>query len=335
MGTKTKTTKNTKANKTSRSIKESKRMSKNPTTQTNTLVPPLDTLDVPASIIVLWSDNARTNADPKYLKELAASIKRDGQLQAIGLERMTGKDEGKFLLIFGFSRFTAICGKKEEGYLGQDTIRARIFDPMDDKERALLNLVENMQRENLSTYDVAIAANRLREMFEMSGASIATKLGKSSSYINNLIKAAVNCSPTILAAWREENMPEYNGKRCITPDWLNKVAKGELGKPAFTHEEQDAELLRLQGKTPEKPAGGEGGEEGTGKTGITPTEKLAGKRALKQALAAAEEKHKAAATEKKAKFLGVVNALKFALGMSDIIPGVFVGKEDASDDTEE
>lgn len=300
-----------------------------------TLIPPMDTLDIPARLIVKWDGNARTNADPAYIKELASSIKRDGQLQPVGVERMTGKDEGKFLLIFGFSRFEAICGKAE-GSLGRETIRARVFEPMEVKERMLLNLVENMQRENLSHYDIAITANKLRHSFEMSGAAISNKLGKSSSYINNLIRAVCNCSPTILKLWKEENMPGYAAKRVVTPDWLNRVSKGELGKPEYDHATQDKELLRIQGKLPEEAkaaTGGDGEGEGEGGTSVPQGNKRAGLRDLKAALAAAEEKRKEAKdAAKRERYQGIIEAIRFAMGTADIIKGVYTGKPDKADD---
>lgn len=315
--------------------------------QSVTLTPPLDTLDVPSSLIEVWDGNARTNADPKYLQELAASIKREGQLQPVGLEKMSGKHEGKFLLIFGFSRFAAITGKVDNGLLGRDVIRAKIFDAMEERDRRILNLVENTQRENLSTFDIANAANTLRVKWEMSGASIAGKLGKTPSYINNLIRAACNASPEILTLWRQENTPGYAPKRVITSDWLNKVCKGEPGTPEFTHEEQNAELRRVMGLDPVTPdgdkseGGGDGDGDGDGGTGIV-APKRAGAKDLKAALIAAQSKAKeageamkkskdgskdrAVAEMRQARCKGIAEALAFALGAKDIIPGVWSGK---------
>jgi ParB-like chromosome segregation protein Spo0J len=330
-------------------------MSKDNGTQTTgksastTLIPPMDTLDLPSNLIVKWDGNARTNADPAYLKELASSIKRDGLLQPVGVMRIgdaktmenlgwegLSKHQGKFLLFYGFSRFEAVTGKSE-GLLARDIIRAKTFDPMSEKELRLLNLVENMQRENLSHYDVAHTSNILRTKFEMSGAAIANKVGKSSSYVNNLIRAVVNCSPAILKLWREEQMPGYTAKRVVTPDWLNRVSKGELGKPEFDHATQDKELLRIQGKLPEENTAGTSGEGGGGGEPAVPAgNKRAGLRDLKAALAAAEEKRKEAKdAAKRERYQGIIEAIRFAMGTADIIKGVYTGKPDKDEEDED
>lgn len=86
-------------------------------------------------------DNSRTVYGEKDLADLMANIKEYGLLQPIGVAP-TG--HGRYEVVFGNRRFTAI--KK----LGWKTVPTVILDKMDTNDIEAVNLVENLQRENVS-----------------------------------------------------------------------------------------------------------------------------------------------------------------------------------------
>jgi ParB/RepB/Spo0J family partition protein len=279
--------------------------------------------EIPVSMIV---------ADPKQntrkvltgIPELAKSIDFEGQQTPV---LVTKRTDGKFDLVYGYRRFFAISWSKDKGGLEQDTILARVEDEMSPEERLMTNLIENMAREDLSTYDTAMACKQLEDMTKgtkkpLSGASIANKVGKSAPYVNNLLRAVRNLPPNITLRWKEENQEDWeekaNGaKKVMTPDNLARLAKESL-----TDEERQIAFKKLKGEeVSEASSGGNG----------APTPGIGVKRASKAALEAALEAAKK--TKKSDKREGIVAALKFALGETEGIKGYYV-PEDKEDRAE-
>lgn len=275
-----------------------------------------DTYEIPCNMIV---------ADPKQntrkvitgIPELAKSINHEGQQSPVLVSK---RDDGKFDLIYGYRRFYAISWPKDKGGLEEEVILARVEEKMEPEERLMTNLVENMAREDLSTYDTAMACKQLEDMTKgtkkpLSGASIANKVGKSAPYVNNLLRAVRNLPANITLRWKEEQSAEWdekaNGaKRVMTPDNLNRLAKESL-----SDEERQLLFKKLKGEDVPDTSGGGGG-------GNTNTDIV--KRASKAALEAALEAAKKSKSKQKE---GVVMALKFALGQTEGIKGVYAPEE--------
>lgn len=93
--------------------------------------------------------NSRTHFAPESLKELGDSIKAHGLLQAIIVRHHPAK-EGKFQIVSGERRWRA-AGEK---FGDVPTLRCVIRD-VSDAELMLLNLIENVQREDLSAAEKA------------------------------------------------------------------------------------------------------------------------------------------------------------------------------------
>jgi len=93
------------------------------------------------------------DCEREKIVELADSIKRYGLLQPVLLRRM--HDGGKFLLISGFRRFKAVQ------YLGHDSIDA-VFYGSDTVDDSILQMVENIQRDNLNPVDIAICLDKIK-----------------------------------------------------------------------------------------------------------------------------------------------------------------------------
>lgn len=281
-----------------------------------------DTFQIPVNMIVAEAKQ-NTRKTITGIAELAKSISHEGQQSPVLVAK---RDDGKFDLIYGFRRFYAISWPKDKGGLEEETIMARVVDKMEPEERLMTNLIENMAREDLSTYDTAQACKALEDMTKgtkkpLSGASIANKVGKSAPYVNNLLRAVRNLPANITARWKEETSEGWEdnaggAKKVLTPDNLNRLAKESL-----TDEERQILFKKLKGEDVPAAMGAGGGNANLDVV----------KRASKAALEAALEAAKKA--KKDAKRDGVIAALKFALGETDGIKGMYSPDNGKSEET--
>ena len=88
---------------------------------------------------------------------------------------------GQYEIIAGERRYRAV--KK----LGWDTIPG-IIKNMNDRQTASVALIENLQREELTPIEEALAYNQLIEIHELTQEALAQRLGKSQSTIANKLR---------------------------------------------------------------------------------------------------------------------------------------------------
>ena len=121
----------------------------------------------------------RKTFDNEALAELSESIKRNGLLQPIVvLER----DEG-YLLVAGERRLRA------HKLAGLDTIKAIIADvDIDDAKLRELALIENIQRENLNSMELAHSYDELIKVYEITHDELSNVVNKSRSQITNTLR---------------------------------------------------------------------------------------------------------------------------------------------------
>ena len=127
--------------------------------------------------IVTNKDQPRKNFKEEELKDLASSIKKYGILQPI----LVRKVKDKYQIIAGERRYRAakLAGLKMVPVIIKD---------FDDEESFNLSIVENIQRENLNTIEEANAYKTLMDNYNYTHQTIADKVGKSRSYITNLLR---------------------------------------------------------------------------------------------------------------------------------------------------
>lgn len=111
------------------------------------------------------------------IKNLAASIKENGLIHPI----VARETNDGYEIIAGERRYRA------SKYLGLEEIEAIIVDK-DDEESANLALIENMQREDLSAIEEAIAIQKIMQSRKMTQAEIAKQLGYRQSTIANKLR---------------------------------------------------------------------------------------------------------------------------------------------------
>lgn len=135
-------------------------------------------IDVSIDLVNLNPDQPRKVFNEEELIELADSIKEYGVLQPIIVSK---SKEGEFFLIAGERRLRA------SKMAGLNKIPAIIKD-VDCKNVALIALVENVQRENLTFLEEAIAYKKLMDDFGLSQVEISKRVGKQQSTISNKIR---------------------------------------------------------------------------------------------------------------------------------------------------
>ena len=125
----------------------------------------------------------RSYFDDNSIKELAASIKEQGLLMPILVKKDKNSiNNNRFTIIAGERRWRACKSLKMK------TINAIVIKSTSEKTDALAAIIENVQREDLSVLEEAIAYDKLIKNYKMKHADIAKSTGKSRSYITNLLR---------------------------------------------------------------------------------------------------------------------------------------------------
>ena len=119
----------------------------------------------------------RSAMSPEALAELAASIKESGMVQPI-LVRRAG---GRFQIIAGERRWRAAQS------LGLATVPVAVRDVPDDRLLELA-LVENIQRQELTPLEEALAFQRLQQEFHLTQEAVARKVGRDRSTVANTLR---------------------------------------------------------------------------------------------------------------------------------------------------
>jgi ParB family chromosome partitioning protein len=119
----------------------------------------------------------RTVFQDDKIIELARTIQTHGIIQPI----VVRERNGKFEIIAGERRWRAVTK------LGWETIPAVIKD-FDDTKTASVALIENLQREGLTSIEEATAYAKLLELHGLTQESLAQRLGKGQSTVANKLR---------------------------------------------------------------------------------------------------------------------------------------------------
>ncbi|EKU48170.1 nucleoid occlusion protein [Staphylococcus massiliensis] len=158
----------------------------------------------------------RQTFESAKIKELADSIKTHGLLQPIVVRPI---EEGMFEIIAGERRFRAL-------QMNQMAYADVIIRPLDDEETAVVALIENIQRENLSVVEEAEAYKKLLEFGNATQSELAKSLGKSQSFIANKLRL-LKLSEQVIEALREGKITERHARALLN---LSKEEQAEMVK---------------------------------------------------------------------------------------------------------
>jgi ParB family transcriptional regulator, chromosome partitioning protein len=120
----------------------------------------------------------RKNFDDEALAELSESIKQLGIIQPITVRKM---DTGRFQLISGERRFRA------SQLAGLRTLPAYIREA-NDQAMLELALVENIQREDLDSIEIAISYQRLIDECSLTQEALSERVGKKRATVANYLR---------------------------------------------------------------------------------------------------------------------------------------------------
>ena len=132
---------------------------------------------IPINEINLSKFQTRKKFDEKKLKELSESIEKNGLIQPI----IVRKGKKKFELIAGERRLKA-CK-----LVGIVKISAIVSD-FDDRKAFESGLIENLQREDLTSIEEGEGYNRLMNEFNYTQEELAIIVSKSRSHVANLLR---------------------------------------------------------------------------------------------------------------------------------------------------
>lgn len=122
----------------------------------------------------------RKNFDPERLSELAQTIKEHGLAQPVVVSY--DAISNTYELIAGERRLraTQLAGLK--------TIEAVVRTPQTEKERLVLGLIENIQRDDLNAIETALAYRRLMDEHGLNQTQLVTIVGKSKAAVSNTLR---------------------------------------------------------------------------------------------------------------------------------------------------
>ncbi len=120
----------------------------------------------------------RTNFDNEALEELATSIRELGVISPITLRK---NDDGTYMIIAGERRYRA------SKLVGLETIPAYVRTASDDQVMEMA-LIENIQREDLNSIEIALTFYRLMEEYNMTQQKLSERVGKKRATISNYLR---------------------------------------------------------------------------------------------------------------------------------------------------
>lgn len=120
----------------------------------------------------------RQHFDKQALEQLAESIKNHGVVQPLVV---TPEKNGSYAIIAGERRWRAsqLAGLKKV---------PAVVRTMKELEQLEVAIVENVQRVDLSPLEQAVSIERLHQQFNMTYESVAKRLGKATSTVNNTVR---------------------------------------------------------------------------------------------------------------------------------------------------
>lgn len=118
------------------------------------------------------------------IEELAENIKLNGLIQPPTVFKGLGENE--YFLITGERRLRALRHLFDSGIDGYEVIKVILIDDLTDKEKKVLALIENVQREDMTIIDTANAYAQLSNDFSLS--RIADETGMSKTSVHRFVK---------------------------------------------------------------------------------------------------------------------------------------------------
>lgn len=181
--------------------------------QANTINNPSETAEKFEKIVEISIDlidpnpfQPRKAFDDEELSELADSIKQQGLIQPIALRKVGDR----YQIISGERRTRATR------IAGLPTIKAQVFENLDDKAMAEWALIENIQRVDLNPVEIARSYQQLIDKHGYKHEDLAKIVSKSRSAITNSLRLLK--LPEQVLVWIEEGKLNSGAARALCSD---------------------------------------------------------------------------------------------------------------------
>ena len=163
---------------------------------------------------IIQGKNIRTECDAE-ISELAESIEKQGLINPILVQKL---ESGQYEVIAGHRRFEAV--KR----LGLPYIECNIVeDDLSEKEVILTQIAENVQRKNMSAFELCETFDYLKEKLHINQKAIAKMFGKSDVWVTNQYQAL-----RMLETEYGKDIPEDEKKKSYAD--IKKDVAAKMGK---------------------------------------------------------------------------------------------------------
>ena len=199
---------------------------------------------IPIDLIETNPFQPRDQFEEDSLKELSHSIKEQGIIQPITVRKI-GYD--KYQLISGERRLRA-------SKLAELTSIPAYIRIANDQQMLEMALVENIQREQLNSIEVAISFQRLLDECNLTQEQLSEKVGKNRTTISNFIRL-LKLAPEVQVIIRDGQITMGHARALITiedPQSQIAITKNIILKDLSVRETE--EIVRNLNKQPEKKA---------------------------------------------------------------------------------
>lgn len=147
----------------------------------------------------------RQEFDEEALNELAASIRQLGVIQPITLREI---DDNNYQIIAGERRYRASL------IAGQEAIPAYVRRAEDENVMEMA-LIENIQREDLNSIEIALAYQNLIETYNLTQEQLSERVGKKRTTISNYLRL-LKLPAEIQMAIRDKKIDMAHARTLVT-----------------------------------------------------------------------------------------------------------------------
>jgi len=177
--------------------------------------------EIPVNNILPNPNQPRKHFNEKAIAELAESIKRYGVIQPITVRNINNE---YYELVSGERRLRAarVADLK--------TIPV-IVAKMSEEDSAIIAIMENVQREDLTCFEEAESYRQLMRYYHLTQENIAKILGKSQSFIANKIRL-LKLDPEVIKVVQDKHLSERHARallrvpdKALQLDILKKVSE--------------------------------------------------------------------------------------------------------------
>jgi len=159
----------------------------------------------------------RIEINQKELRELANSIKQNGLLQPILVQKI----DKRYVIISGHRRVEA------HKLLNRKLIKAVVIKNQQDLELAKKSIIENLQRKDLNIIETAIALKRYKEEFNKTLEEIGKEIGKDKGFVSKLLNI-LNLPEKIIQDIKQHKTTQDVRALAMLNTYANKIKKLDM-----------------------------------------------------------------------------------------------------------